>query len=57
MNYFVFGSARICGAANSITAGNDIIECKIISGKYSGISSTSSFTRDISAPNLYSDTT
>ena len=56
MNTWDIGGARNIGAANDIGGGNDIVAANKLKGKYLEVTSTSTFTGDISAPNIYAKT-
>ena len=50
------GGARSIGAANDIGGGNDIVATNKSKGKYLEVTSTSTFTGDISSKHLRKDT-
>ena len=56
MNNWDIGGCRNIGAANDIGGGNDMIAANKLKGKYLEMTSTSTFTGDISAPNIYTKT-
>ena len=56
MNNWDIGGARNIGAANDLGEGNDIVEANELKGRNLEITSTSTFTSDISAPNIYTKT-
>ena len=56
MNNWDIGGARNIGAADDHGGGNDIVAANKLKGRYLQITSTSTFTGDISDPNIYTQT-
>ena len=56
MNNWDIGGARNIGAANDLGEGNDIVEANELKGRNLEITSTSTFTSDISDPKFYTQT-
>ena len=56
MNNWDIAGGRNIGVANDIGAGNDIVAANRLRGKYLEITSTSTFTGDIPAPNIHTKT-
>ena len=52
INNYDIGGGRHIGANTHVSAANDIVANNILKGKYLEITSTSTFTDDVSAPNI-----